>query len=189
MRVRSGFFFFFRSLNFLSSPAHVFCSLGESRKPNGKQQLTQGHPKAKEAKPTHAKRYWLAFPRERVPKVRFGWQSLNPCPRRRNACWWKCLSSRTDAAIFEALFLFYFIDMYLTASGLSWSTRDLLSQCTGLSSCGTKGTEPAAPALKGSFLTTGPPGKSLEYPFVSAVSWLEICEGHSPHHGNCVNHQ
>ena len=51
------------------------------------------------------------------------------------------------------------------------------------------GTEPAAPALKGSFLTTGPPGKSLEYPFVSAVSWLEICEGHSPHHGNCVNHQ
>ena len=37
-----------------------------------------------------------------------------------------------------ALFVFYFIDMYLTASGLSWSTRDLLSQCTGLSSCGTQ---------------------------------------------------
>ena len=64
--------------------------------------------------------------------------------------------------------------LFLTTSGLSCGTWDLLSRCAGFSlvvcrlSCPTAhgilvpgpGIEPASPASAGGFLTTGPPGKS-----------------------------
>ena len=101
---------------------------------------------------------------------------------------WRSQEAPGQSVYFSFLFFFLIYFIYLAASGLSCSTRDLhcnmrdLSlQHTGSSSpragsvvvahglschaaCGIlvprPGIEPESPALEGGFLTTGPPGKS-----------------------------
>ena len=85
--------------------------------------------------------------------------------------------------LFPALKFSLFAYLFLTASGLSCSTWDLLLQCAGFSlvvcwlNCPTAhgilvpgpGTKPAFPALAGGSLTTGSPGKSHSFLKISPI--------------------
>ena len=67
--------------------------------------------------------------------------------------------------IYECSFFFSLIFIYLAVSGLSCSRGIFVGVPSCSTACGIlvpqPGTEPASPTSQGRFLTTGPPGKSL----------------------------
>ena len=92
--------------------------------------------------------------------------------------------------------MFIYFYLFLTALGVSCSTRDLSLRRTGFSlfvvrglscpmECGIlvpqSGIEPTSLALEGRFLTTGPRGKSHYWHFEVHLSKLTLCTPARPH--------